>query len=232
MSASHLTNGHTPSLTKSEAESLVKRIQSHITDARALVLELYEREGWKALGYDSWRECVVTEFAQSQSRLYQLLDAAQVEKNISTNGGKQIAERVLRPLAKLEPEQQRKAWEAAIESSPKPTAELVARMARRTIEADATSKHSFNYPATLSVEEKEERRKAAVAQQEREIKSRHLFIILGSLALGKQTPADTAADLLDFDEEALQSTGLPLTKAIWEKAIQTLKECAKQWEAR
>ena len=105
-------------------------------------------------------------------------------------------------------------------------------MARTTIEADTTSKHPSSYPVALSAEEKEERRKAEVAQQEREIKARHVFIILGSLALGKQSPADTAADLLDYDEEALQSTGLQLTKAIWEKAIQTLKECAKQWEAK
>jgi hypothetical protein len=59
-----------------------------------------------------------------------------------------------------------------------------------------------------------------------------LFIILGSLALGKQSPANTAADLLDYDEEAFKATQLPLTKKIWEKAIKTLTECAKQWEAR
>ena len=129
MSAHYLTNGHAPSLTKSEAESLVKRIQAHITDARALVLELYTREGWKALGYDSWRACVVAEFEQSQSYLYRLLNAAQVEQNISPMGENgPIAERALRPLTKLEPEQQRDVWQRATRLSPKPTVELVTRI--------------------------------------------------------------------------------------------------------
>lgn len=41
---------------------------------------------------------LTAEFDQSQSRLYQLLDAAKVERNISTivENGKQIAEGVLR----------------------------------------------------------------------------------------------------------------------------------------
>jgi hypothetical protein len=109
---------------------------------------------------------------------------------------------------------------------------LVERIARRTIEADATYKTPPSCTSTLSTEEKEERRKAAVAQQEREIKAGHLFIILGSLALGKQSPADIARDLLDYDREAFRTTQMPLTKAVWEKAIQTLKECAKQWEGK
>jgi hypothetical protein len=75
-------------LTPDQARSLCERIRSHITDARALVLELHEKEGWKALGYESWRECVVAEFEQSQSYLYRLLDAAQIEKNISPMGEK------------------------------------------------------------------------------------------------------------------------------------------------
>jgi hypothetical protein len=66
---------------ESEARSLVERIRSHINDARLLVLELYEKEGWKALGYTSWRECVVAEFEQSKSTLYRTLDAALIEKN-------------------------------------------------------------------------------------------------------------------------------------------------------
>ena len=75
------------SITEGEARLLVNRIRDHINDARALVLELYEREGWRALGYDSWRECVVAEFDQSQAYLYRLLDAAKVEG-------------IFRPLAK------------------------------------------------------------------------------------------------------------------------------------
>jgi hypothetical protein len=78
--------------------------------AAVVVLEFYEGHGWEALGYGSWRERVVSEFQQSQSHLYELLNAAKVEKNISAiaeNNDKPILESVLRPLAGLEPEEQR-----------------------------------------------------------------------------------------------------------------------------
>jgi hypothetical protein len=123
------------SLTRTEARSLVERIRSHINNARALVLELYEKEGWKALGYNSWRECVVAEFDQSQAHLYRLLKAAEVERNISPIGengkctivqnAEPICEAVLRPLASLEPEQQREVWASATAIDPNPTAAQV-----------------------------------------------------------------------------------------------------------
>ena len=59
---------HPPSLLcADEARSLIERIRAHINDARALVLELYEKEGWKALGYKNWTECTEDEFDQRQS---------------------------------------------------------------------------------------------------------------------------------------------------------------------
>jgi hypothetical protein len=78
--------------------------------AAVVVLEFYGGRGREALGYGSWRERVVSKFQQSQSHQYELLNAAKVEKNISAiaeNNGKPIWESVLRPLAGLEPEEQR-----------------------------------------------------------------------------------------------------------------------------
>jgi hypothetical protein len=87
---------------------------------RHLVLELYEREGWSALGYNTWRECVTAEFNSSQAYLYRQLEAAQTEKVISPIGEKEIPESQLRPLTKLKdnPDQQREAWQHAVESAP------------------------------------------------------------------------------------------------------------------
>jgi hypothetical protein len=143
------SNGFTP-LCADDARSLIERIRTHINDARKLVLELYEGEGWKPLGYNSWRECVVAEFDHSRQHLYRLLDAAIVERNIaqvvenqqtvSPMGDNPIPERVLRPLAKLAPEQQRETWQTATRLSPKPTAELVAKIVEKAV-ADAAAKH-------------------------------------------------------------------------------------------
>src|SRR5690349_2366462 len=74
-------------MTESQARACIARINQSIKECdeeiKRLLLDLYEREGWKALGYSSWRECGQAEFKHSQSRVYQLLDAAKVERNIS-----------------------------------------------------------------------------------------------------------------------------------------------------
>lgn len=57
-----------------------------------------EREGWKALGYESWRECAVAEFQISQSRIYQLLDAARISTNLENKEMPEIHLRELAPL--------------------------------------------------------------------------------------------------------------------------------------
>jgi hypothetical protein len=93
----------------------------------------------------------VAEFDQSKSHLYQLLDAAKVERNISTiveNSGP-IREGVLRPLSKLEPDQQGEAWQVATAINPNPTAEQVDKVAKtiaRAIE-DARRRRSIFHVA-------------------------------------------------------------------------------------
>ena len=69
-----------------EARACVTAINARLNGARQLLLELYEREGWRVLGYDSWRECVVAEFQQSKTHLYRQLEAARVEREISPIG--------------------------------------------------------------------------------------------------------------------------------------------------
>jgi hypothetical protein len=104
-----------------EAREAVDQINSNMNNVRYLVLDLYEREGWVALGYQSWRECVTAEFQNSQAYLYRQLEAAQTEKVISPIGEKiEIPESQLRPLTKLKdnPEQQREAWQKAVETAP------------------------------------------------------------------------------------------------------------------
>lgn len=104
-----------------QARECADKIKSNINNVRALVLELYERDGWTALGYTSWRECVTKEFQSSQAYLYRQLEAAQTEKVISPIGEKkEIPESQLRPLTKLKdnPEQQREAWKKAVETAP------------------------------------------------------------------------------------------------------------------
>jgi hypothetical protein len=102
-------------MTEREARACVECIRAGLEDIRRDVLDLYEREGWRALGYTSWRECAVKEFQQSQPRLYQLLAAAQVDREISTMVEKPVViperqARELAPLVKSDPETARAVW--------------------------------------------------------------------------------------------------------------------------
>jgi hypothetical protein len=103
-----------------EARECVEKINANLTDIRHLVLDLYEREGWSAMGYTSWRECVTAEFHFKQSHVYELLEAAKTERNISAIAEKEIPESQLRPLTKLRdnPEAQKEAWRQAVATAP------------------------------------------------------------------------------------------------------------------
>ena len=98
-------------MTAKEAQSCRDRIKVGIQSVREDLLSLYEQEGWKALGYGSWRECAKEEFGYSQSHGYRLLDAARVERDISPIGEKvHLPESQARPLTKLKSEERREVW--------------------------------------------------------------------------------------------------------------------------
>ena len=122
-----------------EAKECVNQINANMTNIRGLVLDLYERKGWDALGYGSWRECVVKEFGQGENYLYKQLAAAQAERNLCTTV--QIPERQIRPLTRLndDPEKQRVAWQKAVETAPegKVTAAHVRKVVREMVEPPA-----------------------------------------------------------------------------------------------
>jgi len=96
-------------MSRDEARQCVEQINRHLNDARVKLLELYEREGWRALCYDSWRACVASEFSHSQATLYRQLTAAQVDRTIShyeKNGALLPVLHALE-LAPLKPHEQR-----------------------------------------------------------------------------------------------------------------------------
>jgi len=113
------------SMSENEARHYVELIKDGIASAERTIItvrryidELYRLEGWKALGYPSWRQCVETEFQKGRSTLYQQLAAATVEHQISATGGIGIIpERVLRPLTKkkFSEETRRTLWTIAVE---------------------------------------------------------------------------------------------------------------------
>lgn len=119
-------------MTEAEARRCVNEIRTGIVRVGQRLLELYEREGWRALGYDNWRNCAQVEFAFGQSHVYRLLQAAAVERNISPNGEITIPESHARVLAGLPAHEQRTVYERTVATAPngKPTAAHVASVAQ------------------------------------------------------------------------------------------------------
>jgi len=140
----------TTMMTAEEARKRVDTINSQMNNIRALLLDFHEREGWKALGYESWTECVEKEFEQGRRQIFRQFQAAQIEQNINdiaktkchsdTNPEEEappfpepepIPERTLRPLAAVPPEEQATVYQLAKETSPgKLTAKHVEKVVR------------------------------------------------------------------------------------------------------
>lgn len=69
-------------------------------------------------GYENFERYCEARWSISRAHAYRLIEAAAVATNLSTCEILPANERQLRPLAKLEPEEQKKAWELTLQNSP------------------------------------------------------------------------------------------------------------------
>ena len=127
-------------MSRREAVECLSRIKSGLDGIRGAVeqikedlLDLQEREGWRALGYTSWRACATAEFNKSQSQVYKLLTAAKVAKQISLmreiDEPPQLPQRVAQQLTNVPEEVRPELFEAAKAAAggKRPTEEQVKR---------------------------------------------------------------------------------------------------------
>ena len=145
-------------MTKDEARECIEQINENLRDTRELLLELYEREGWKALNYSSWRECVTGEFKEKQAYLYYQLAAAKTERNISTivEKSEPLPESHLREISKIkDPDQQREVYRQAVETAPE------GKVTARHIEETVKEMKEAKAPEAPPEPPKEEKPKAA-----------------------------------------------------------------------
>lgn len=80
LSSSADTEITTVLMTADEARNCVARIRMSIESARRDILDLHDREGWKALGYATWRDCASAELGMSVATVYRYLEAATIER--------------------------------------------------------------------------------------------------------------------------------------------------------
>lgn len=98
-----------------------KNLQSFYEVGRAL-MEIRDKEYYRdVLGYQTFEEYCRVKWDMNRRYAYYLIDSAAVIENV--HHGAQIEvlpenERQTRPLARLEPEQQKEAWQRAVETAP------------------------------------------------------------------------------------------------------------------
>lgn len=112
-----------PPMTLEESRACVDEIKDGIVNVRRRLLEWDEREGWKALGYASFREGAQAEFGYRQSYVYELRASAEIERNLLEAGlssalESPIPQRQLHPLMSLSPDLQREVWREAVNTAP------------------------------------------------------------------------------------------------------------------
>jgi hypothetical protein len=66
-----------------EARNLTRDIRESLRDARAKVLAVYEREGWRAMDYDSFQAWAMGEFEVSWQQVYNMKAAAEYDAELS-----------------------------------------------------------------------------------------------------------------------------------------------------
>lgn len=110
-------------MTEDEAIEWENRVGIDANQLRITLNEGYEREAWRALGYDSWSahlRVLAERFGLNEKSAFRLHSANENEKLV-THGLQvgQIPERQLRPLSQLEtPDQKREVWQLANDTAP------------------------------------------------------------------------------------------------------------------
>lgn len=118
-------------MTLQEAQDWKRRVSEHANELRLVLLDGYRRQVWTPLGYANWSECVraiADEFGFGENYIWKLHTANQIQSNLLYKSTVDvIPEAQLRPLASLEPEQQREVWTYVTETAPqgKVTARIV-----------------------------------------------------------------------------------------------------------
>jgi hypothetical protein len=85
------------------------------------------------LGFATFEEYCKAKWDFSRRNAYYLIDAAIVVDNVNNCSQKPTTESQARPLARLEPEQQRNVWEKVVETAPegKITASFISKITKR-----------------------------------------------------------------------------------------------------
>jgi hypothetical protein len=96
-----------------EARGVVKDINDSVIRSGILLREYRDREGWRVMGYASFKAACEKEFRDiygCRSQVYRLMQQDEVAQNV---GAPAVSTQVSRQIGKLPPEEQKAAYQAA-----------------------------------------------------------------------------------------------------------------------
>lgn len=147
-------------MTRDEAVETDRLIKRHINTTRYLLLDMRDRQGWRALGYESFKDYGEKELGYKETRIYQLVDAAEIGLQLgydSTIVESTPKESQLRPL-KAVPEAERQAiWEEATRKAEQEHATLTAQRVEAAVKEWKQRSHDWH---SQFVGERDKRRQA------------------------------------------------------------------------
>lgn len=100
----------------SRLESIIEKGQQTFVEVGAALMEIRDSGLYKMHG--TFEIYCKERWGYSRPRAYQLIESAKVKENLSTIVDKPTHESQTRPLAHLEPEQQKEVWQKAVETAP------------------------------------------------------------------------------------------------------------------
>ncbi len=119
-------------MTRSCARDLTARINSTSEDLAGMLKRAHDEKAWQALGYETWNAYVKAEIKLCKSRVFQLLDHAEIKgelekSNMLDSATLPTSSRVTDELKAVPPEQRPTVYAAAVEAAggQQPTAKQV-----------------------------------------------------------------------------------------------------------
>lgn len=71
-------------MNEAQARNITREIKGHLREARNQVLEFYRAKAWLVMGYANFKEWAIGEFEVSWQQVYNILNAAEVDENLTT----------------------------------------------------------------------------------------------------------------------------------------------------
>ena len=137
-----------------QLETVIKQNIGAFYEVGRALMEIRDKGLYRdVLGYETFEAYCKSRWDFSRQRAYQLMESVTVKNNLSTPVDIQITEYQIRPLSKLEPAQQREAWQKAVETAPegKVTAAHVSKVVK-----EMTGEHSSSQMQENKKEEMQE----------------------------------------------------------------------------